>query len=130
MGKMDNLKNFEKGKSGNPKGRPKGAKNRSTALKKLLSIKTTFEVPGSDSGDIMKGNIEDRIAAEQIRKALKGDLMAFKEIMDSVYGKTPFEPEPSNEPKKGASVQGSLTFTIVDPVNNETKNLDLGGAYE
>ena len=38
MANNDNLKPFKKGQSGNPKGRPKGSKNRSTIIKKWLEV--------------------------------------------------------------------------------------------
>jgi len=39
MNKKDNLKpNWEQGESGNPNGRPKGSKNRSTIAKKWLEV--------------------------------------------------------------------------------------------
>jgi hypothetical protein len=38
MAKEDNLKPFPKGVSGNPKGYPKGQRNRSTILKELLDL--------------------------------------------------------------------------------------------
>ena len=36
MAKNENLKNFVKGQSGNPNGRPKGFKNRGSSLKKII----------------------------------------------------------------------------------------------
>jgi hypothetical protein len=50
----------------------------------LLEVAAKYQVAG---GEEQVGTLEDRIAAAQIEKALKGDTFAFKEIMDSVYGK-------------------------------------------
>jgi hypothetical protein len=77
-------KPFQPGQSGNPAGRPEGSRNRATVLRRLLEVAATYQV---NNGDEHEGTIEDRIAAAQIDKALKGDTFAFKEIMDSVYGK-------------------------------------------
>jgi len=71
------MNQFEPGECGNPNGRPKGKKNRSTLLKKWLSIKTEV------------GTEEDEIILGIIKKAKGGDVNAYKEIMDSLYGKIP-----------------------------------------
>ena len=83
------------GKSGNPSGRPKGAKNRSTILRKWIETKVEF----SDAATGIKGTgtIEDQIALALIGKAIKGDVMAAKEILDSVYGKLNNSIEPDSE---------------------------------
>jgi len=78
---------FKEGESGNPNGRPKGVKNRSTILKKWLEIKTTFKNPETKQDE--DGTVEDKIALALITKAIKGDVSAIKEIQDSVYGKNP-----------------------------------------
>jgi hypothetical protein len=36
--KLDNLIPFEKGESGNPNGRPKGSKNRSTIARRWMEV--------------------------------------------------------------------------------------------
>ena len=38
MANEENLKSWSKGESGNPKGRPKGSKNRSTIVRELLEV--------------------------------------------------------------------------------------------
>ena len=45
MSKLDNLKPFKKGESGNPNGRPKGSLNRSTVAKKWLSTNQEYKNP-------------------------------------------------------------------------------------
>ena len=39
MANNGNLKPFKKGESGNPNGRPKGSKNRSTIMEKWLEVR-------------------------------------------------------------------------------------------
>lgn len=129
MGQIDNLKNFEKGKSGNPNGRPKGSKNRSTSLKKMLGLKAQIINPASEDGEIMKGTVEDKMAAAMVQKALSGNLMAFREIMDCVYGKMPVivkDPGETGDINKGKSTP----FTIMNPVTNNIETFDIGGADE
>ena len=60
MAKADIKKHeFKKGKSGNPKGRPKGSKNRSTLAKKWLEVsEMNINVL---SGELEKLTYEDRI---------------------------------------------------------------------
>ena len=81
----EGAKVFKPGESGNPKGRPIGAKGRATVLKKWIELNTTIKNP--ETGKNQKGTIEDKIAMAIIAKALKGDVSAYKEINDSVYGR-------------------------------------------
>lgn len=72
-------------KNGNPGGgRPKGTKNRSTLLKKWLEVAT--KAKGLD-GDDFTGTFEDKVVIALIDKAMKGDVIAIKEIFDTLYGK-------------------------------------------
>ena len=70
----DDIKDFqfEKGKSGNPKGKPKGSRNRSTILKELLDINDN----------------ELKMHMAQIEKAIEQkDTSAYNAVLDSAYGK-------------------------------------------
>lgn len=80
---------FKAGQSGNSKGRPKGSRNRSTIVRELLEAKATV-------GD---GQLVDQITRALIQKAAEGDVRAFKELMDSAYGKIK------------DSVESSVTYT-------------------
>ena len=80
----ENLKPWKKGESGNPAGKPKGVKNRSTIVKEWLDAKAT------DGG---KGTVADQLVRAMITKASKGDVPAFRELMDSAYGKVKDESE-------------------------------------
>lgn len=83
---------WKPGVSGNIHGRPKGAKNRATILKKWLDL--PCEVDDPLTGQPTTGTIEDRIALALITKGLKEDVAAIKEILDSVYGKPKQEEMP------------------------------------
>jgi hypothetical protein len=75
---------FKKGQSGNPKGRPPGP-SRATVLAKWLETPTKFKHP--ETGKMVTGTVADRIALGLLSKAMKGDVPAYREIMDSVHGK-------------------------------------------
>jgi hypothetical protein len=69
--RLDNLRKFEKGQTGNPNGRPKGARNRSTILRELLDL--------NDQELLMH--------QAQIDKAIEQkDTNAYKAVLDSAYG--------------------------------------------
>ena len=76
---------WQTGQSGNPAGYPVGVPNRGTVLKKLLALKHRYEDP--TTGQEVEGTVEDAVNWGLIAKAMGGDTQAFKEIMDSVYGK-------------------------------------------
>ena len=71
---------FKKGQSGNPKGRPKGAKNTATVLAEELA----------EMIDITEGGVKKRVSKREaiikslVAKAAKGDLKAATIIMDKI----------------------------------------------
>ena len=78
------LKPFEKGESGNPNGRPKGAKNRSTIAKYCLDVNQNLKNPLTGENQTMSQ--EDLMTLALIKKARDGDVAAYKALMDSGYG--------------------------------------------
>jgi hypothetical protein len=82
--KLENLKPFEKGESGNPNGRPKGAKNRSTIAKYWLEVNQKLKNPLTNQEETMSQ--EDLMTLALIKKAREGDVSAYKALMDSGYG--------------------------------------------
>lgn len=76
---------FKKGESGNPDGRPVGAKNRSTILKKWIEVTVKLKNPATGKDEV--GTVEDKVNLALITKALAGDVQAIKEINDTLYGK-------------------------------------------
>ena len=72
----------------NPKGRPKGSKNRSTLLGKWLNVKVKVKHPAPGKGEV-PGIVEDEVILALIQKASLGDVAAIKEVLDSRYGKIP-----------------------------------------
>jgi len=84
MASKDNLIPFEKGKSGNPKGRPVGSKNRSTIAKKWLEIEQKLKNPLTN--EVEKMSQEDLMTLALIKKAREGDTQAYQKLLDSAYG--------------------------------------------
>ena len=87
MANEGNLIPAKKGEVRNPKGRPVGSMNRSTIVKKWIEFQRA--VNNEITGKTENLTVAEEITLQQIAKALKGDTMAFKELMDSAYGKNP-----------------------------------------
>lgn len=76
----------QKGEIRNPKGRGKGVPNTATRLRKLLATVVKLKTPNAITGQ------ETLTAAEMLdlsilQKGLKGDVNAYREIMDRLEGK-------------------------------------------
>ena len=85
MNKEDNLKPaWNKGESGNPAGRPKGSKNRSTIARQWLEVNQNLKNPLTGENETMSQ--EDLMTLALIKKAREGDVAAYKALMDSGYG--------------------------------------------
>ena len=80
-----NLVSFKKGQSGNLNGMPKGSRNRATLVRELLEIVSTFENPLTEQSE--KLSYVEQIIIAQIAEARKGNVQAFRELMDSAFGK-------------------------------------------
>ena len=81
----------KKGEIRNPKGKPKGTKNRSTILKKWIEVTAKLKNPITGKEEI--GTVEDKVNLALITRALAGDVSAIKEINDTLYGKIPNKDE-------------------------------------
>lgn len=75
---------WQKGESGNPNGRPKGSKNRSTIARKWLEVNQKLKNPLTSEEETMSQ--EDLMTLALIKKAREGDVNAYKALMDSGYG--------------------------------------------
>ena len=75
---------WNKGESGNPAGRPKGSKNRSTIARQWLEVNQSLKNPLTGEQETMSQ--EDLMTLALIKKAREGDVNAYKALMDSGYG--------------------------------------------
>jgi hypothetical protein len=75
---------WDKGESGNPKGRPKGAKSRSTIARYWLEVNQKLKNPLTGTDETMSQ--EDLMTLALIKKAREGDVSAYRALMDSGYG--------------------------------------------
>jgi hypothetical protein len=75
---------FKKGESGNPNGRPKGSRNRSTIARRWLEVNQKLKNPLTSEEETMSQ--EDLMTLALIKKAREGDVNAYKALMDSGYG--------------------------------------------
>ena len=82
--RLKNLKMWKPGEVTNPTGRPKGSKNKSTIARKWLEVEETAlnELTGLEE----KLTQEDLITLAVIKRAKKGDVKAYKELMNSAFG--------------------------------------------
>ena len=105
MSNNDNLIPFNKGVSGNPKGRPKGSKNRSTIVREIFDSISVLDSYSFNDLQSKFPHIKNSMSIEylmtliQVNKAIfKEDTRAYKVLMESLYG-TPIK-EILIEPKE------------------------------
>lgn len=84
---------FKPGQSGNPNGRPKGSKNRSTIARKVLEMVGMLPKNALENLKTIFPGITDKMTVEEImtikmasQAITKGDTQAYKAVMDSGYG--------------------------------------------
>ncbi len=104
---IDNLKPFKPGESGNPAGKPIGAKNRSTIARKILEMRSILPKDRMEALKVKFPEIADSMTVEEIMTivmaegAISGDDKAYKAVMDSAYG----------APKQDSSIDTNITLT-------------------
>ena len=76
-GKPPRAHQFKAGQSGNPKGRPKGAKNEATILDELLNRKIAVRVGGAVRHITVKEAIYHRVAEDSLRGNTKSVAFLF-----------------------------------------------------
>lgn len=91
-GKPPRKSQFKKGKSGNPKGRPKGSRNFANVLSEELNQKIEVR----ENGVMRKISKQDALLKAIFAKALNGDLKAAQTIVamnERLAARNPPEPE-------------------------------------
>lgn len=77
-GKPPKAHQFKTGKSGNPKGRPKGARGLKTDLREELNQKVSF----TENGQVKTLRKQQLLVRQLAAKALKGEMGAIKQLAD------------------------------------------------
>ena len=85
MANEQNLIPAKKGEIRNPKGRGKGVRGRATIVREWLMVEQKFKNPLTGQEEILSQ--ADIMTLAVISKARKGDVIAFRELMDSGFGK-------------------------------------------
>ena len=85
MANEQNLIPAKKGEIRNPKGRGKGVRGRATIVREWLMVEQKFKNPLTGKEEILSQ--ADIMTLAVISKTRKGDVIAFRELMDSGFGK-------------------------------------------
>jgi len=90
MANNENLKPFQKGVSGNPKGRPKGVKNWSTVVQQLLADENLIDKVVTTKpaywNDLPTQNAANAIVVAMMIKALQGSMEAANWLRRTGFG--------------------------------------------
>src|SRR5215467_10821614 len=73
---------FQKGRSGNPRGRPKGSKNLATLLNQALDERVTV----TEDGRRRRITKREQVITQLVNKSAAADLRAIKQLTDIVQG--------------------------------------------
>lgn len=119
MAGIDNLKPFPKGVSGNPAGYPKGIPNSKTRYLRLLTL--TEQIKNPVTGELEQFSIMEQLDMQLIAKARKGDISAYKEIMDRLEGKPVQNVDMSVTGK--ASTEEKIKEFLDEPANDTGNQL-------
>lgn len=87
---LENLTPMKPGETLNPKGRPKGSRNRGTIIREAFEM-----LEGDHEGKKIPSELA--VVLKQVKKALGGDLRATEWLYDGKYGKIPNKQEHSGE---------------------------------
>lgn len=118
MANNNNLKPFKKGVSGNPKGRKKGVRNRSSIIREVFN---SISVLNEDDFNQLQSkfphikndmSIEYLMTLVQVNNAIfKGDLRAYKVLNEALYG-TPIK-ELNRDVEEDSIKKDEIDFTLL-----------------
>ena len=78
---------FQPGQSGNPAGKPRGTQHSSTRLRRLLEAVQKAKNPVTKQEE--EFTTLEMMDAAMISRAMKGDVSAYRELLDRLEGKVP-----------------------------------------
>lgn len=100
---------WKKGESGNPNGRPKGSRNRSTVAMEWLALVEKTKNP--ITGETEHLEQQDIMTLALIKKAKDGDVAAYRELMDSAHGKAQ---QPIDHTSKGEKLGPPISWITTE----------------
>lgn len=122
-GKPPHKSRFEKGRSGNPKGRPKGSKNFATDVRDMLNAK----VGVSENGTKRKVTSQKATLMRLREQALQGDARAIKQFLDLAKDQAVEESSRKNERSLSKAEDDILERFVNEHINaasgNATKDI-------
>jgi len=108
---------WQKGVSGNPKGRPKGAKNRITELKQEMELVLREGI----NPDVLKG-----IIASMAAEAMGGNVQAAKLLLDRFMSNASTQEDDSEAtPQITIQIQNLTADKLKDVVGTQNKNEEV-----
>lgn len=118
MANNNNLKPFKKGVSGNPKGRKKGVRNRSSIIREVFNSISVLNEEDFNQLQSKFPHIKNDMSIEylmtlvQVNNAIfKGDLRAYKVLNEALYG-TPIK-ELNREVEEDSIKKDEIDFTLL-----------------
>ena len=118
MANNNNLKPFKKGVSGNPKGRKKGVRNRSSIIREVFNSISVLNEEDFNQLQSKFPHITNDMSIEylmtlvQVNNAIfKGDLRAYKVLNEALYG-TPIK-ELNREVEEDSIKKDEIDFTLL-----------------
>ena len=118
MANNNNLKPFKKGVSGNPKGRKKGVRNRSSIIREVFNSISVLNEEDFNQLQSKFPHIKNDMSIEylmtlvQVNNAIfKGDLRAYKVLNEALYG-TPIK-ELDREVEEDSIKKDEIDFTLL-----------------
>jgi len=103
---------FKPGQSGNPKGKPKGAKSWSTLYKKALKYKVDATDPRT--GTARRMTLQEVVVLSMVQQAAKGNVKAAALITDRMEGKA-VQPVSGPDGEAIPMTPPQIIFQAVDP---------------
>ena len=118
---LNNLKPPVKGEVRNPKGKPKGIPNAKTRYRRLLEL--TSKKANPVTGEMEEFTQLELMDMAIFNKALKGDMAAYKEIMDRLEGKSQQSVDHTTKGEKILPILGGISVQTHD--SNEEINTTI-----